>query len=189
MATVTISATMFQVYVDVATADAYMLAAVQGAPYRASDADTKARSLVTSTRMLDRQNWLGKKFDPNQELAFPRKNMGIAGLDDSAGVTPQGIIDGSIELANYLIDGSDVQDEQSTAERISSLAAGSVSISFFRGVDSFLGMGGSNRFPLIVQELVGMYLQGGDSAFGIAKARGTHARSKFPGHYGYSDGI
>lgn len=179
----------YTVFADVATADLYLDAAFQADSWRlgTTTQDMKARLLVTSTRILDRQLWKGDKFDEAQEHAFPRKNMGITGLDDSVGVTPNGIVAGSIELALALLDGSDVQDQRSNAERIRSMTAGSVSITNFRGIDSFLGTGGGTRFPLIVQELIGTYLLG--SGFGVAKAVGTDKESVFPGDYGFGRGV
>lgn len=180
----------YNVYADIDTADTYMTAALHGASWRAATIATKGMSLVTSTRVFDRQIWKGEKLDPDQPLQFPRTNMGIDGLDDSAGVTPDAITAGSIELALALIDGSEAQDNQTTAERIRSLTAGSVSISNFRGTDSFLGSGGGTRFPLIVQELVGPYLEGGssNSTIGRARAFGVDNCTRFPGRYGFTDG-
>lgn len=186
--TVTIGSQPYTVFADLASANLYMEAAFQGDTWRAAIDDNKKRALVTSTRVLDRQNWLGDKFDVNQEHAFPRTNMGITGLDDSLGVTPDEIVAGSIELALALMDGSEVQDNRTTAERVRSISAGSVSISNFRGVDSFLGSI-APRFPLIVQELIGTYLAGSDSGFGVAKATGTDTCSVFPGNYGFNQGV
>jgi len=116
--TIFIGSQPYLVYADVATADEYMAAAFQGDSWRSATTDDKNRSLITATRILDRQVWRGVKFDSNQYNQFPRKEMGIEGLDDSAGVIPDGIVSGSIELALALLNGSTVQDQQSITERV-----------------------------------------------------------------------
>lgn len=144
----------FTVYAGTDEADAYAEGALQADPWRAADDDTKGRALVTATRIFDRQRWKGDKTVANQDLAWPRSNTGIDTVDPA--VIPEDITNGSIELAFALVDGSTVQYDQNTSQKIQSMQAGSVSLSFFRGADGI-----PIRWPLPVQELIRDYLAGG----------------------------
>lgn len=143
-----------EVYASVSTADAYAEFASHAGVWNTSDDDIKEPALVTATRMLNRQRWKGEKTDPTQELAWPRTSTGIDGVTDT--VIPQPVIDGAIELAIALANGSDVQESQNQSQKIASLAAGSVSIAYFRGAE-----GTPNRWPQIIWELLRDYLEGG----------------------------
>lgn len=60
MAIVTIASVDYEVYADVATADAYLAADLRlNAIWSAATADDKARAMVTATRLLNRQSWQG----------------------------------------------------------------------------------------------------------------------------------
>lgn len=166
MPTITIDGTDFDAYATVATADDYMVAAYHGATWRAALADDKARSLVTATRLLDRQVWQGRKASDAQALDWPRS--GIAGVDDSA--VPQAVVDATCELALSILDGSSVQTNATTEEQAKRLKAGSVEIENFRLSSS---TDGAPRFPQIVHELVGQWLA--SSAPLTATSAGTDA--------------
>lgn len=185
MATVTIgdqSSQPFAVYADVADADLYLSAALHAANWRAATDETKAMALVTATRILDRQRWKGDKTDDDQPLSWPRKSTGLAGVEDD--VIPQAIIDASIEIASALVDGTDIQNEQNTSQKIQSLRAGSVALTFFRGAE-----GTANRFPLIVQELLSLYLIGGSGSFGGVITSGTDGESVTRNDFGLNHGV
>lgn len=154
----------FEVYADVDAANEYADGATHGATWRAStDDDAKGRALVTATRTLDRQQWLDAYNTPELRAEVPN------------------IVNASIEMAFALMDGSDLQNQQSTAERIRSMQAGSVSITNFRGIDT------PTRFPQIVQELLRGYL-GSDSSLFYSKAVGTDGLTEFPVELGFSTG-
>lgn len=173
---VTINSQNYDVYGDVPAADAYLDAASHATSWQAeTDQTTKARLLVTATRMLDRQLWKGDKADAAQPLAWPRLNTGITPdpIVDGNGI-PVDIINASFELALALMDGSEVQNQQTTRERFRSISAGSVSITNFRGIDDF-----PTRFPQIVQELLRNYLAGDGSTI-MAKATGVDEDTTFP---------
>jgi len=154
----------FAVYADVDTADAYMDGALHGDLWRSADDDTKGRALVTATRVLDRQLWQDAYNTYELRLAVPN------------------IVNASIEMALALIQGNDLQNSTTTAEKVRSLAAGSVRIENFRGIDL------ATRFPTIVQELLAPYLAGYGATF-VSKAAGTDGVSIFPTDFSYSSGI
>jgi len=85
-------------------------------------------------------------------------------------------------LALALMDGSDVQNFSTTAERIRSMSAGSVSITNYRGVDI------ATRFPQIVQELLRGYLGSGSGTGGAAKVYGVDGETTFPIELDYAPG-
>jgi hypothetical protein len=173
----------FEVYADVADADAYLDAALHGqADWDALDDDAKARALVTATRTLDRQAWRGEKTDPAQALAWPRTGTGVAGVEDNA--VPQGVVDASIELALALAQGSEVQNEQNTGQKLQSIKAGSVALTYFRGAD-----GVPVRFPLIVQELIRAYLAGAGLSIAMKATGVLGTPSASVDDFGHTEGI
>lgn len=173
---------VFEVYADVDMADVYFSGAYHGASWRdLEDEDEKARLLVTATRTLDRQRWKGDKTDAEQELQWPRSNTSVDGVEDDT--VPDDIINASLELALSILDGSDVQTEQTTTQRVQSMSAGSVSITNFRSVDDQ-----KLRFPLPVQELVGKYLAGAGTTL-VGVATGVDTESVFPIEAGLADSL
>ncbi len=148
------SSVEYPVYADHNVANAYLDGSASAAAdaWRAiTDNDVKARYLISMTRTLDRQRWKGDKTEADQELAWPRTNTGVDGVEDT--VIPQAIIDACCEGAAMLADGADFESTQNQSQKIQSLGAGSARLSYFRGAE-----GPAYRFPLVVQELVGPYL-------------------------------
>lgn len=143
-------------YVDVADADTYFLHAIHATAWNDAEETTKESALVTATRMLDRQNWDGEKYQdaPTQVLDFPR-----SGLTDSEGnevdetTVPQEVIDATCELGLALIEDVTVQSDRNTSSNIKKLKAGSAEIEYIRGQSG-------PRFPTIVHELIGLWLSG-----------------------------
>lgn len=176
------SGTFYDTYATIEQADEYLLASATAASWRAlTDPDDKARFLVTATRTLDRQNWLGEKTDPAQPLAWPRTGTGVAGVEDT--VVPQAIINASIELAAALVDDTASVTSQNTEQTIQSLKAGSAAISYFRGAG-----GVPTRFPFNVMELIRDYLDGTSTSFGVISS-GTDKESTTANEFGYSQSL
>lgn len=174
--TVTVGGNEYDVYAEVATADDYLEAEFSDAATRwrdatLTDADAKARALVSATRLLDRQMWAGSKTSDDQELAWPRTGTGISDVDED--VVPQDIINASILIAADINNGVDISGSSSTDERIRSQTAGSVSISYFRDNS------GGTRFPTAIQELLSKYLGGAGSGLTGVYASGTDRDSDF----------
>lgn len=191
MPSVTINSTPYDVYADIQEADEYLAASMGSSIWFASSEDVKAQALVTATRTIDRQCWLGTPtFTSLDSLAWPRTNTGVSGVEDD--VVPLNIVNGSIELANLLVNGSDVQSNPTpTAQTLNIIKAGSVSLTYFRP-DMTQQAQQDSRFPLIVQELVGAYMCGAQSAL-VGIATGTTAggggQSVTNEDYGYNQGI
>lgn len=149
--------------------------------------DQRSSALVTATRLMDRQCWLG---DPTglsgQLLKWPRMNTGIVGVDDN--VIPQDIIDGCVEMAFAITDGNDAVNSQVPGvQKIRGLGAGSVRIDYFRLAEGAAAQ--LNRFPVPVQELVGKYMCGAGAGLDLVNATGTDGQSVTQDDLGFDEGI
>lgn len=182
MATVDAGGEEFTVYADIDTADAYLAGAFHATDWASLTDDVKGKALVTATRILDRQRWLGSKTVSDQVLAWPRTGTGVSGVEDDT--IPEAIIAGAIELALTVSAGADVQNQATTEETVKRIQAGSVSIENFRSTQQF-----SARFPQIIQELIGVYLLGGSASFGGPIVSGTDACSPFEDKYDFNEGL
>lgn len=166
---VTIGPKSYQSYATIAQADNYLAADFNASAWQAGeDDDAKGRALVSATRVLERQSWIGDKAESDQDLAWPRTGTGIDGVEDDE--IPADIVSASIELANIIFTGTDVANttqEQSTKRQ----KAGSVEIEYFRSFDD------PSRFPRTVQELISKYLAG--SGYSGVITSGTDSCSTF----------
>lgn len=190
--TVEIDNVPFYVYATVDEADAYMRGSFNNQTWFSSltDPETKARALITATRILDKQCWLGSPAGlSGQVLAWPR--TGVSGVSEND--VPDQIVYGCIELANLILDGSDVADTMRPgAQTIQSLKAGSVAITYFRDAEGLYTQ--NARFPIVVQELVGK-LMCGSVGIGGAYVTGGHdpcdesTESVTKQKYGFSEGL
>lgn len=185
---VTIDELEFPVYATVDDANAYMTGNFNNGTWfdATTDAETKARLLVTATRILERQKWKGTASGlSGQLLAWPRTGTGVAGVTDDE--VPEDIEFACVELANLILDGNDVETNvQPGVQTIQSFKAGSVAISYFRDAESPFTK--NARFPTVVQELVGKYLDGGDIAV-MGTATGTDGESVTGEDFGFSSGL
>lgn len=184
--TVTItSGNVYDVYASLAQADLYLTANYLATTWFDLTDDQKGQLLVTSTRLLDRQCWLGEKTEEDQPLQWPRTNTGVDGVEDN--IVPDGIINGSIELAFAIFtDDSVVNSQVPGAQKLRSLGAGSVNLQWFRGAEGDQARYG--RFPLPVQELVGRYLCGSRTVSGLVVS-GTGGISVTEDDLGYNEGV
>lgn len=170
MPTVTIGATTYDVYADVDTADEYFNASIQFDDWDGLTPDEKARALVSSTRLIDRQSWKGTKTDPLQVLEFPRDGVvDCSGEAVSSATTLEVAAEASMILALDLASGSSAQTAVTTEDLTKSLKAGSVSIEKFRGDSSVTAA----RFSLPVMELIGCYFAGSVAGLAGSLAYGT----------------
>lgn len=176
MVTITIGANNYEAYADVATADVFLAADSRlNAIWTAADTDTKSRALVTSTRLIDRQDWKGTKTVDTQPLEWPR--TGVVDRDGNAldpGVIPQEIIDGSIILAALIVEDPTLAEATSTGSNTKRVKAGSAEVEFFRPQVG-------TRFPIILHELFGDLLE--SSSFGSSsgsRSFGTDQESTIP---------
>lgn len=184
MAIINVDGIDYEVYEDLDAVDEYLGGAAHAGNWRAlTDDDVRGRYAVTATRILERQIWKGTATGlSGQTLAWPRSGTGVTGVEDT--VIPDGVLNAYYELCSALTDGSELQNEQNTAQKVQSLSAGSVSITYFRGAE-----GEPLRFPLIVQELLNPYLAGTGTSVAGAITTGTDGCSVTGNDFGFNSGF
>lgn len=163
MEVVLVDSQPYDAYASVAQADLYLAAAIHaGTTWTGASDNTKGQALVTATRILDRQRW-ADAYDTQAE------REDVAAIQDA-----------SVEMALALVDGSDLQTEQQTGQKLQSIRAGSVALSYFRGAE-----GTPTRFPTIVNELLRDYLAG-DTATMVGVATGVGGTSSTEDDFGHT---
>lgn len=190
--TVLIDSQPYPVYADVDDANLYMKGKFNNSDWFSAlnDDETKARALITATRIMDKQCWQGESSAlSGQQLKWPR--TGITDVDDAT--VPNDIVNGCIELANLIITGSDVEgNSQPGVQTIQSMRAGSAALTFFRDAEGLVSK--YSRFPIEVQELVGRYLCGNSLAVLPEVTGGTDSSdpstlSVTNDRYGFTEGV
>lgn len=166
METISISGTDYDSYRTVANADSYLAAALHaGTDWSGATTTTKGQALVTATRILDRQKWT-TAYDAQAER-----------------YAVQDILDACCEMALALVQGSELQTEANAAQKLQSIKAGSVQLTYFRGAE-----GRPERFPQIVYELLRDYLAGADLTVS-PQATGVGGTSSTADDFGHSEGF
>jgi hypothetical protein len=90
-------------------------------------------------------------------------------------------------MAFAILDGNDaISSQVPGAQKLRSIAAGSVNLSYFRGAEGLLARDG--RFPLPVQELVGRYLCG-SQGISTLLVSGVDGQSVTGDDLGYNEGV
>lgn len=153
--TVTIGGNPYNVYGDETEADLFMAADIElAAGWTALTGDQKPQGLVSATRLIDRQDWLGAIAVDGQPLEWPR-----TGLTDKNGTEvvsaslPQFVENACIILAAMLAAKSTLQASASTGSNVKRVKAGPAEVEFF---NSTLTSGAI--FPARVQDLLGLFL-------------------------------
>ena len=124
-------------YATLVEADAYHDTRLSNSDWTGASEDTKNTALLMGTRLLDNMyDWSGTTVDDTQVLAWPRSGM-IDELDrdfiDDT-VIPQALKDALAELAFQLIIEDRTLDNDIESQKITSLTAGPVGLSFGEGV-------------------------------------------------------
>lgn len=176
MGTVTIATKDFDIYGELDTdtpgepdsATTYFIGQLNTAAWDAADDDTKSKSLVTATRILDKQSWKGAQTDPitPQPLLWPRTGIvDCDGLKVADTDVPEGIVYGSYELASAILEDAAVQSSNTGGSNVKSARdkVGDLETQRDYFNSTALPNGGLNtgRFPTAVQELVVCFLAGG----------------------------
>lgn len=175
-------------YISTDEADTYHAGNVAGDSWLPLDQEVKERSVISATRMLDRQMWKGAKTSSVQALQWPRTEIvDPYGNAVSSGTVPQFIEDATAELALALALDPTVQTSTGTNKNIKRVKAGSAEVEFF-----FSSI--NTRFGTVIQELIGSYLGSTSSLAGTLGiggfASGTDQCSKFiPGDYDRSEAL
>jgi hypothetical protein len=165
-------------YATIATADTYMDDSIRGAAnWTALTTDAKSRALLSATRLMDKQCWIGEKTAAANTLDWPR-----TGVTDASGAAvdedtvPNGIIYGTIELAYELSQDPTLESGSNTGSNDKRYKAGSVELELFRP-GGVLGVAGITRFPTVVMEYIKEFLCG--STRGTPVSYGTDHCSQF----------
>lgn len=183
METVTINSQQYDSYASISQAAAYLMSIFGYDAWFLLTPDQQGQALVTATRLMDRQCWLGRRSTDSQPLEWPRTGTGVDGVTDFT--VPGDIVNGTIELAFAIITGSTVLSSATPgAQTLQQIKAGSVSLTYFRGAEGVLAI---NRFPLAVQEYVKKYGCGAGGLVGGAKSFGTDGCSITNDDLGYSN--
>ena len=175
MGQVTIGGTTFEIYGTRTAAINYMKARLGADAWNSASSSDKDRALVSATRKIDRENWIGDKTAPapGQPLEFPR-----TGLIDKDGVAvgsvnvPLLVEEANYELALVLLDDATKQDSGDTSSNTKRVKAGSAEVEFFRQT-------AGHAFPDIIQDLIGLWLDGLDFAGSGNADFGTDGCSTF----------
>ncbi len=173
MGTVKIGGTTFDIYGEATAANDYFKAHSNAASWSAADTATKNQALVTSARSFDRQTWAGVATDlvTPQPLAWPR-----TGLTDREGqavptaTIPEDVLNASWEWALALVVDGAIAGKQPgtntkrtrTREKVDVIETESET-ELFRAT-----IGQTTRFPTAINELIGLWLEGGDAALSFA---------------------
>lgn len=178
---VLIVSNQYPVYADIVEADDFMRADPNYATWDALGDETQGRYLVAATRLIDRQRFPGDKTSSSQELEWPRTDTGIDGVVSTE--VPAKIIQACTLLAYTMSQGSEVDTEQNQGQKIQSLKAGSVGITYFRGAEGI-----PTRFPTNIQELLRDYLEGASDSISAATT-GADGETITGTDYSYTEGL
>ncbi len=135
-------------YATVAEADSYHEGRLHASAWTAAIQATKEAALVMATRFLDGNvEWLGRRIDIDQALAWPRQGAIWDGHAVPCDLLPRPVKNAASELARLLI-GADLQADQD-ADNISSLNLGQSAL-----VVEFKDSSRTRRIPLVIGELL-----------------------------------
>lgn len=201
MGTVSISGKTFDIFGELSSdagtsisATTYFLGQLNTTAWDAASFEDRQKSLVTATRILDKQKWTGTMTDPDtpQPLSWPR--AGVTDCDGNAvldSVTPEGIIFGTYELASAILEDATVQSAKnagSNVRRTRSKKKADVlelesETEYFTSTNIPGTMTSAGRFPPAVMEYVSCFF----GSTGIATVTITGAQESFFGDrdYGY----
>jgi hypothetical protein len=124
-------------YVDVAGSDLHFADRVNGASWLELDDLAKEPFLVTATRMIDDEYWIGVVAEESQPLAFPRvfsyfePRLGKV-IDHDGSTIPQRIIEATCELAFHLFLNPTILE---SASSVTEIKVGPVELIDIKGVD------------------------------------------------------
>ena len=166
-------------YVTQVEADTYLDSSINGAEWATQTVDNRCRLLITAFRILEVQRWEGERTVETQPAQFPRTNLICNGETVDSATVPQRVKDAQIELANAILVNNDLATSPTgtTTAGIKRAEAGSAAVEFFRNNPNERILG-SQRFPPIVQQLIGCFLAG-TPVTAAALATGTDGQSQY----------
>jgi hypothetical protein len=131
----TVGGALANSYVSIADADTYHETHLYADDWTNADSDTKCRALQMATRILDQQiAWVGVPAGSTQALLWPRVGaMGPNGYLIASDVIPTLVEQATAELARQLITADRTADNEVAHKGLSSITAGSISMTFSGG--------------------------------------------------------
>ena len=149
----------------------------------AGNDDQQGRLLVQAFRMLEAMTWAGAKTSDVQTEQWPRTGVeDIYGDEVDDATVPTNIVNGEYELAALLAATAALTSSALTGSNTKKLAAGPVSIEYFRPTDT---LDTATVLPKQVMDLVGQYLASststasGATAYGVDPCDEPAAESQF----------
>lgn len=166
-------------YVSRDDATAYLrLSSRAAAAWLALEPDAQDRALVTAFRELEKQRYAGMRTGgAAQATQFPRDSItNCDGIDRSGdSPAPVEVVEAQIELAYELSQDTALEGSSGSGSNVKKVEAGSAKVTFFRPGRDGSGNRGT-RFPTVVQELIGCFLETGGAG---VESFGTDAKSSF----------
>jgi hypothetical protein len=94
--------------------------------------DIKVISIIKATDYLNGLNWSGRKYYPDQIMAWPRNNASNSyGIGLPCNIVPMAVKYASCYLAGLIYSGIDIQPVLERGGRIQAESVGSISTSYF----------------------------------------------------------
>lgn len=122
-------------YVSLIEANEYFSTKLHSEVWDSADDSTKQKALIEATRNLEVYRYRGYKANADQELSFPRVNIGRQPTDaerlvygSSIKVIPKEVKNGQLEQALYLLEGKDEALEMAS-KGVNSFSAGGANMS------------------------------------------------------------
>jgi hypothetical protein len=171
-------------YISRTNATTYFSNSLKSNDWAAITDNNKDLALMSATRMLDRQTWMGSKTSSSQALEWPRTSVTDKyGTTVSSSAVPQQVLDACCELALALAMDGTVETNRSTSSNIKSLKAAEAQVQYFRPVTG-------GRFPTVTQELIAQFLLTGTAgSISAPTVTGNCGTSQFDCNpYGVNDG-
>jgi len=186
--------TPIEVYGGLAACDAYLLASPSSgaATYRGLPTDDRKRALIGATRYLDAKRWLGTaNGSGGTTLDFPRDGLVDENGDPASDAYQLDLVSrAAFELAALVAEDPSVLAEADQGSNIKSMGAGSAKLEFFAPTSTATGT--ATKLPIVVDELIGMWLAGVGAGASVAAgvglggvATGTKSDSYFDDCDGY----
>lgn len=152
--------TPVEVYGGTTACDDYVLALIgdNSDAYLAASANNRKRMLVSATRYIDRQRWVGEANAlDSTTLKWPRDDIededGVVVSDaDQLVLVNQAVF----ELVALLAGDPDVQAALDSGSNVKSMGAGSAKLEFFS--PSSAARGTASKLPTVVDEILGRWL-------------------------------
>lgn len=172
---VTIASVVYDSYSDLADAKIVLAADFGAGAWVGLSDEDEGKTLVTATRIIDRQQWPNPPADPTQGHAIPFVSQN---LDEDTQLALAKAA--AIELASQLANGFDAQ--VGTANYLRRQKAGSVEQEFFYSDPTL-----ASQFPKSVMDLLAPLFSDGGAAgnggFALSIANGTCGESSFEQDY------